>query len=604
MMMTMETLADLVPTLGYSDKHGRNIAGSVRTSAKVYQTELGRIEADLADFDARWGFGRISRYPSCFDTADQFRTWRKNVRAAIRRAHGHQQPTTLSEEWQTLLACVRENQGKSRPLGPNSDLTIGVVARVASAAGIAPHQLTSAWIDESARMLPSEPRKSFCRGIEGVNRVLERVPYAFSGFRLPNGPLPVPAALRTRPTSWTRAAKNPDATLVWADFDRIMEIRKFGEESPQIEGTPSGYKDSSVKSMKESVQWLLGCLGAIDLLQSGMDLSEAITHANLVAAINHWIAKRKARGLPSDKTTLHVHTSRLVQMALEHFDPSSKEAARLRKLRKAPAIKTKSVGRMSVAREEWIKEFDRDTALQAKVHQLPETLMQRAIPVLDRHDRGLAVQKSKLMMALRLGVAAAQTAILFRASPIRATNLRTLRMRGTGAELLCFDLVDDDRMRELRLKLPGAAVKNGADIDEVADDDLAPILRWYLTNIRSRLIKAHPFGKNCRDSDYLFPSTSTSASEASTFNRNFREGLLGVGIDMQMHQARHVTAYFILSVDPNGWDDAAAVLNIDVDTVRKHYGWLDRRKASEAGREKLRQARTIATRHRKGHFAE
>ena len=89
---------------------------------------------------------------------------------------------------------------------------------------------------------------------------------------------------------------------------------------------------------------------------------------------------------------------------------------------------------------------------------------------------------------------------------------------------------------------------------------------------------------------------------APIFNRNFRDGLREVGFEMELHQARHVSAYFILSVDPNGWDDAAALLRVDVATARRHYGWMDTHRASAAGREKLREARKRANRHHKGTF--
>lgn len=201
-----------------------------------------------------------------------------------------------------------------------------------------------------------------------------------------------------------------------------------------------------------------------------------------------------------------------------------------------------------------------------------------------------------------MGVAAAQVGILFRASPVRATNLRTLRLRGDGAEFKCTDLLADPRLTELRVVIAGDQVKNGESIDQIADDDLAPIVRWYLREIRPRLIGAHPFSKAYVDSDYLFPSTSTAPMERSVFNRNFRDGLREVGFEMELHQARHVSAYFILSVDPNGWDDAAALLRVDVATARRHYGWMDTHRASAAGREKLREARKRANRHHKGTF--
>ena len=74
------------------------------------------------------------------------------------------------------------------------------------------------------------------------------------------------------------------------------------------------------------------------------------------------------------------------------------------------------------------------------------------------------------------------------------------------------------------------------------------------------------------------------------------------GVPMTLHQARHISAYWILKVDPNGWGDAAAVLHVDEMTVRKHYGWMNEKRANEAGRAKLREARKATRKHMKGEF--
>jgi hypothetical protein len=154
----------------------------------------------------------------------------------------------------------------------------------------------------------------------------------------------------------------------------------------------------------------------------------------------------------------------------------------------------------------------------------------------------------------------------------------------------------------VRIVIPGEQVKNGEDIDDDSDDDLTPILAWYLKEIRPRLIGAHPYNHPFCDSDYLFPSTSPAPMEESMGASWYGLGCTEAGVPMTLHQARHVSAYWILSVDPNAWGDAAAVLHIDEMTVRKHYGWMNGKRANDAGRAKLREARRSARKHRKGEF--
>lgn len=594
-----------LPDLGYAASFEKNLLAAIRKCAKVYRTDLSRIPADPAAFDRKWGKGRIHTVPTPFTSARQFRTWRKNVRMVLTRLGGVPLHMPLIPACAIVLETVRDNQGKGKILGANSDLTIGVVLREASRDGLSLSGLTADWIDRAALRLSNALRKSFRRGLTGINRMVERQDELpnLAGL-LPESPLPQPGKLRPAVNSWRRSANNPAAALVWSDFDRIMHLKQYGEDGQQIEGTPVEFKQSSIEGYETTLNWLLRELAAQDMIEDGADLKEAITHPNLVAAINYWITARKARGQSVDKSTLHGHVSRLVHLAIGYLEISPKEENRLIELRRKPAIRTKSVGKMSASRECWIRDFDRDIAKQEKAHLLPDLLMKRSQAILARARGNRKVRPGEIMIALRMGVAAVQVAILFRASPIRATNLRTLRMRGEEAELDTEDLMQDPRLRELRLQVPGEQVKNNADIDEIADDDLAPIVHWYLTEIRPRLISAHPFGKNHVDSDYLFPSTTEGPMERSGFAATFRAACLEVGFDMEMQQARHVCAYWILSVDPNAWGEAAALLGDDEMTVRKYYGWLNERRASEAGRQKLREKRAFSGKHRQEDYAD
>jgi hypothetical protein len=594
-----------LPGLGYAPSFEKNLRASLRKASKVYNTDLSRIPADLTVFDRKWGKGRVHIVPAPFKTAREFKTWRKNVRMVLTRLSGLPTSVPMNAACAAVLAIVRDNQGKGKLLGANSDLTIGVVLREASRDGLSLSDLTGDWIDRAALRLSNNLRKSFRRGLEGINRMLEiqdELP-DLAGL-LSEAPLPQPKKLRPAVNSWRRSANNPAAALVWSDFDRIMHLKRYGEEGPQVEGTPAEFKQSSVDGYETSLNWLLRELVAQDLIEDGADLKEAITHPNLVAAINHWIVERRSRGQSTEKSTLHCHVSRLVHLAIAYLDASPKEEKRLVELRRKPVVRTMSVGKMSASRERWIRDFDRDIAKQEKAHLLPDLLMKRSRAILARADGNRKVRPGEVMMALRMGIAAVQVGILFRASPIRSTNLRTLRMRGEKAEFDTEKLLQDSRLRDLRLKLPPEQVKNNADIDEIADDDLAPIVHWYLSQIRPRLVTAHPFGKNHVDSDYLFPSTSERPMERSGFAATFRAACLEVGFDMEMHQARHVCAYWILSIDPNAWGEAAALLGDDEMTVRKYYGWLNERRASEAGRQKLREKRAFSGKHHRGDYAD
>ncbi|MDF3351920.1 tyrosine-type recombinase/integrase [Sulfitobacter sp. KE34] len=601
-IITMKQIEETLPNLGYAASFEKNLRASIRKCEKVYKTDLSRIPTDLAAFDRKWGRGRVRHIPKPFQTADQFRTWRKNTRMVIARVLAAPKPVAMSSEWASLLTFVEENQGKGQLLRPNSHLTFGVLARVASQANTLPNQITDVWVQQQTCHLNSAQRKSFLRGLGRFNAIIARrrcLPELEE--LLPTREINKPAPLRPQSNQWRRKANHPGAALIWNDFDEIIDLKRHGDDAP-LEGAPVQFSANSAKSYEESLNWLLNGLAATDRLEENADLAEVINYANLVVATNHWVTARQERGQETKSSTLHNHVTRLVHLAVNYLEPSAKEVDRLIKLRKKPSIRTASVGKMSEARETWIKDFDRDVAKQARAHRLPEQLQHRAERTLSKSRAGQKVRPGEMMAALRAGVAALAAAMLFRASPLRATNLRTVRMRGEGAEFDVEDLGQDSRLRELRLSVPGEQVKNGAFIDEIADDDLAPIVVWYLKAIRPRLITDHPFNKPYTDSDYLFPSTSEQPMERSNFSEMFRRACIEVNFDMTMHQARHVTAYWILSMDPNAWDEAAALLGDDDLTVRKYYGWMNERRASKAGREKLQQARKGIRKHRKGEY--
>ena len=605
MTVTMTDAELQLASLGYAQSFEKNLRASIRKCVMVYGAGLDHIPADLDAFDRKWGRGRVRVPPVQFKTAQAFKTWRKNVRMVLTRLSGFPQQTSLIASCAKVLAVVRDNQGSGQVLGANSDLTIGVVIRAASRANLNLADITPKWINLTALHLSNGQRKSFRRGLLGINRLIARQSELpeLAGM-LPENSLPLPVDLRPIKSSWHRSADNSASDAIWSDFDRIIRLKQFGEDGPQIAGSPSAFKQTSVDSYENSMNWLLSQLTAQDRLDEGADLTEAITHSNLVVAVNYWIGARKARGLNTESSSLYSHISRLVHLAVNYLEIAPKEVKRLVELRRKPVIRTSSVGKMSAKRERWIRNFDRDLAKQEKAHFLPELLMKRSKVILARADGNLKVRPSDLMMALRVGVAALQVAILFRASPVRSSNLRTLRMRGAGAELATEKFMQEPRLRSLRLWIPGSQVKNLTEIDEIADDDLAPLLHWYLAEIRPRLIASHPFGKNYRDSDYLFPSTTEGPMERSNFSSMFRDACREVGFDMEMHQARHVCAYWILSIDPNAWGEAAALLGDDEMTVRRYYGWLNERQASQAARDKLRSKRAFSGQHRQGDYTD
>ncbi|MDH2329081.1 hypothetical protein QCN27_19735 [Cereibacter sp. SYSU M97828] len=601
----MADVEALIPSLGYAPTFQKNILGSIRRCPDVYGETPERISACSTAFTEKWGRGQIrGKIPACFKTENQFRTWRKNVRMVLIRLEDGGKPAAKADDCDAILAYVRANQGKNRLLGANSDLTISVVLREAAKTETAVAAISQAWIDETSLALTTTNRKSFRRGIAGLNRLIAATEIdANIAILLPKKPLPDPTALRPDKGAWRRRASNPAAAQIWKDFDRIMHIKMYGTDEDQFFGTPRTFKASSAASYETALNWLLRELAALGRLSGTPGLKQVITSDNLYNVSQAWMADRQGRGLPTDTSTLHNHIAKMANLAVNHLDATKAEADRFKLIQKNDVIRNKSVGHMSVRRLDWIKDFARDEAKQHKAMFLPEILMKRADAILDRWDAGgKPLGPTQKMLALKLGITATQIAILFRAAPIRSANLRHLTMRGKAAGLDVTALERDPRLTELRLWVCKSTVKNGVDIEQMGDKALGPVVAWYLKRIRARLVADHPFNKNYIDSDYLFPSTHDGPMERSNFAATFREGCRAVGFDMEMHQARHVSAYWILSIDPNAWGEAAALLGDDEMTVRNYYGWLDTRLASEKGRQKLQELHTAGRKNKRGSY--
>ena len=598
---TMQDLLEALPHLGYSKATINQIRPRIRDCAHIYNAPLHRIPADVACFEEKWGKGRVGALAAGFKSHDHFLEFRKRVGGALARV---QAPTaaTVSRgpDWQRLCDFVEANSGPGKPLGPHRIHGVGAVADPMSAAGIAPAEMTDADVARAAAPLKTKARRTFKGGIDTLNElVARREAWPEIVALLPAAPLSQPDRVKAVPSPFRRGA-GPHVVQLWSDFDRFVAEKRgtddLGRPVPERE---SGFKARSADTYEAAVTNAAGLLARSGELQPGAAprLRDICSLAAIQRVAELWQVRMLDGDVRKDASTLHLNVERLAHIAKHQESLTKKDAKKLKKVRDKVRKAAKNRNRMSAPRLAWIKAYARSPAQKRAVHAMPENLMRQAQKILDDWDRLKRVKKHKQRMrALKLGIAAVQAAVLFRGSAVRAGNLRGLTFRGTETQLLlCPDSGD------VRISIPGHLVKTGADIEAEADDDARHVVDWYLREIRPRLIGDHPYGRGLVDSDFLFPSSrQKQPMEETTFAEHYRVGVEAVGLDMTLHQARHVTAYFILDADPNALGVAAAVLGIEPGTVRDHYAWMDSMKAVAKGRELLRQSRKAARKHRRG----
>lgn len=598
---TMQDLADNLDRLGYSPSVINQIRPRIHDCQTVYNLPLCQIPADYDDFVHRWGTGRVAALANGFKSHNDFVEWRKRIRGALSRIHSAQSaaPADLSA-WQPFLDVIEANSGPDKVLGPHRIQGARCLAEVATNDGVQAHELTGAVITRLAAPLKTKRRRTFKAGIRTVNDLLQH-PDLVDGLDtlLPRQPLPQPDRVKSAPSSRRRGGAEADPAF-WQDFDTFVS-RKRGKDDlgRPIPAEESDFKPRTAQTYENALNNATGVLERAGALIPGdrIGLRDLCSLDAITRVADLWQVRMLDGEVDKAASTLHLTVERLSNIAIFMNYLSKKDRKKLKKLRDTVRKKAKRRSRMSAPREAWIKAFARSSPQQLAVHTMPETLMRQAQPVLDDWDKLKRKRQHKQRMrALHLGIAACQAAILFRGSAIRAANLRQLPFRGDTAQLLLCPKSGD-----VRLSIPAHCVKNGVEIEADFDKDARPVIDWYLREIRPRLIDDHPYGHTLADGDWLFPSTRADrAMEETTFADHYRVGVEAVGLDMSLHQARHVTVYFILSEDPGALALAAAVLGDEVSTVEAHYAWMDGVKAVIEGRELVRQSRKNARKHKKG----
>lgn len=587
---TMQELLDALEQLGYSDSTCKQIRPRIKECQRVYNAPLHRIPADLEAFENRWGRGRVSTIAVGFRSQKHFLEWRKRVRAVLARAKEPTPGDSLLPEWRQLADHAAAIGGVGRPLGPHRHHSLLAVARPASADGIPPGDLVPAWVTPAAARFKGRERRSFKRGIATLNDLIAlRAEHPEIDPLLPQQPLSQPQRGKRAPSSWRRGGR-PEAARLWDEFDGFVRIKRgqdaFGRAIPVAH---SRFDKSTERTYEAALRTAIGLLERAGDLDPAHPpgLAEICTPEVIARVANLWTARIHDGEVRNDSTTCRMMIARLIHIAKVYGNLDEDQHKKLEKINAHLKANGPRIDRMSPPRLEWIKAFSKSPAQQLAVHRMPELLKAEAEKLLDQWETLKRARRNKeRMRALSLGIAAVQAAILFRGSAMRAGNLRGLTFRGPAAQIQLPEAAGD-----VAISIPAALVKNRVPIDIQADPSARPVIDWYLREIRPRLLDDHPYGCGLVDSDFLFPSTRADRPlEETTFATHYTNGAQAVGLNMTLHQARQVTGYFILSIDPSAIAQVAALLCNTPKVAADHYAWMDDERLSRESRALLQQA--------------
>ncbi len=337
--------------------------------------------------------------------------------------------------------------------------------------------MTAEWVTPAAAPLKGRARRTFKGGLRTMNDLIAiRSAHPEIDDLLPAEPLPQPDRAKSPPSPWRRGHR-PQAARLWREFDAFV-LAKRGTDAlgRPIPAEKSNFSERSAETYENALNLATGGLERAGDLDAEMmpGLADICNPDTIARAANLWQTRALDGQVRADATTRRNMVARLSHIAEYQIGLTKKQTKALRTVRKQVQKTSPKSDAMSPPRLAWIKAFARCPAQQRAAHFMPEQLVAEADRTLSRWNELERRKRHKeRMRALSLGIAAVQSAILFRGSAVRAGNLRGLTHEGDDAHLFL-----DPEGHDVRLSIPAVLVKNRVDIEADFDPDARPIIEW------------------------------------------------------------------------------------------------------------------------------
>lgn len=226
-----------------------------------------------------------------------------------------------------------------------------------------------------------------------------------------------------------------------------------------------------------------------------------------------------------------------------------------------------------------------------------------ALPDAERH------RATRLMRQARMfGVLATYAAIALEGAPYRRQN--TLSLRHSGPKKTIF-LHLGGRDPHAVVKFPNEELKNGKWLTERGEElepvtienrgagDYGPeILMFYMNQVR-------PLFPEADKTHSLFPPIERAHSSEThfvkgTFDIWLAEGSAEIGLPLTSHNFRHGFCSIDINEGRRSIEDLARIMGDTVDTLQRHYAWMNARKSVTAVQKDAARRRADIMKTRKG----
>lgn len=505
----------------------QDLLSALNTCAKVLGKPLDALPASPRQIGALLAAAR----PAGSAVSD--RRW-ANVRSLVGQALAAAAPllparqaTPLSEDWAALSAAVE-------PRFRRASIEPGL--RWLSARQISPVSLTiqdlKIFLEEvrlnSLRQKPEEVCRRF---VKNWNNAVDHVP-GWPQLRL----------------EWK--SRRPIRHLPWSAYPATLEAdveaflaRQAGIDPLGMDGPPKPLRQKTLDTYRLVLRNFAWSIVQTGVAPDGLrTLADLVSPANFKAGLKDlW---QRNGGEANRSSTLACRAHLLIGIARHYVGADEASLAAMAKI--AKRLEPKASG-LTVKNRERLQPFNSEDVVRKFVNYPFEA---RA-----KIKRSGASTKRAAERALRV----AAIAILM-VAPISIKNLRELQI---GKHLQ----MHGDRFM---LFLDDFEVKNEVNLSFELDPQTANLLRWYIDEHRPLL---NPAG-----SDFLFPGLKGGPrSECGMSDPIKREMRKGVGLEVNPHLFRHVSAKIFLDRNPGQWETVRQLLGHNsIVTTMRFYAEFDR----------------------------
>lgn len=578
----------------------------------LHDDDLGLISADLSHFENRIAPAPYASVSRSRDLEAARRRSNARLRAMLRRFHQRDAESPSLNHlafWDELAAWI---DARSAPPGRNGQFAQGTsraLLILRARAGCAPAELTQQRLEQIARLVSADKRRTLRRSVVLLER-LRAIAFPELAGLLPAVPLSPPRGVdRAEKLDWNALPEAFSASVDAVVGKTLATVEHQGAEARRriaagedADVVLAEFNAATVREVTNPIAAEASYRGAITWLvrlsiDAGMDINtlsdirDVFCAEMLERVIDRHVAQAETSAYRKNAANSQTLYNRLVALRTIArrgiCDPRLlAEVEILLGTRKRDMRKPGKEGPTDDMAA-FCKLVQSDPKVARRIVNAPAELAAIAEAMLTRAGD----DRQRELTALRLFAGAVLMCIQM-SRPLRTANLRHFRVANAVEAKANLSVLRGGGYEAI---FPRGEVKNDRIVAfEIVGTD-ADILSCWLGELRPRYAALRGIAPGA----YLVPGASkprmlqeavslpAGCMSPGSFNELWRDAMDRLGVRMTPHMCRHAVATLILALEPGNFAKAASVLGDTEETVRRHYGCDSGAAAARAMREAL-----------------